>query len=436
MTLAAALRLARSGRPVFPCSHQKSPLVPRGLYAATTDPDTIGGWWKRWPDALPAVPAGTPTRSLLLDVDTHGGINGNDSLYDLQERFGNLPDTYEVLTPSGGRHLWFRIPEEVRIRNSAGELGIGLDVRGDGGYGIAEGALNGGAYEMEASSLPWEERAMAPDWLLDLCRDDRPADTDWTGGGASGPAVREGERNWEEFRLACSMRGRGCSTDTVLAALRADNDSRCVPPLPDRELVLIANGVGRYAPGATETQVRGGSERSISPFLFADDLSVITPTEYLVHGWIETGTVNVLFAPKDTLKSFVSIDLGLSCSACIPWHGMTTTPAALVYVAGEGNRGYRKRIKAWCIRHKVDMLSLPIAVSDRPMQVLDTPQLLEWRNHIAEVRERFGGLHLFVVIDTMSTNMGPGDENSSSDMGRFMAAIRIHIVTLGCCTCC
>src|SRR5262249_13771842 len=37
-----------------------------------------------------------------------------------------------ALTPSGGRHLYFRDPGNVR--NSTDKLAVGVDVRGDGGY--------------------------------------------------------------------------------------------------------------------------------------------------------------------------------------------------------------------------------------------------------------------------------------------------------------
>jgi hypothetical protein len=67
-------------------------------------------------------------------------------------------------TPSGGGHLYFRPPPGVEIRNSAGKLGPGLDVRGVGGYVVAPpSVIDGKAYRWDitepAKVLPeaWAE---------------------------------------------------------------------------------------------------------------------------------------------------------------------------------------------------------------------------------------------------------------------------------------
>ena len=36
--------------------------------------------------------------------------------------------------PSGGLHFFFRADDEARLRNSAGLLAVGVDVRGEGGF--------------------------------------------------------------------------------------------------------------------------------------------------------------------------------------------------------------------------------------------------------------------------------------------------------------
>lgn len=39
-----------------------------------------------------------------------------------------------ALTPSGGLHFYFKAGSESHLRNSAGLLAEGVDVRGEGGY--------------------------------------------------------------------------------------------------------------------------------------------------------------------------------------------------------------------------------------------------------------------------------------------------------------
>lgn len=75
--LAAALRYASAGWPVFPCTpdgtaapDHKAPLTAHGFKDATTDPARIRAWWHRWPDANVAIATGEPGPD-VLDVDNH-----------------------------------------------------------------------------------------------------------------------------------------------------------------------------------------------------------------------------------------------------------------------------------------------------------------------------------------------------------------------------
>jgi Bifunctional DNA primase/polymerase, N-terminal len=55
-------------------------------------------------------------------------------------------------TGGGGIHIFFRYPRETDIRNSAGLLGPGLDVRGEGGYVVVPPSRTQGPYRWVASS--------------------------------------------------------------------------------------------------------------------------------------------------------------------------------------------------------------------------------------------------------------------------------------------
>jgi hypothetical protein len=142
--LGAALYYATvRGYPVFPCHWQgerrKQPLLKHGLHDASSDPAVIRQLWARWPSALIGLPAGSPIKAVVLDIDVKdGGANGYDTLDELG--FAILPETPMVHTASGGLHLHFAAPPGG-LRNTNGArgrgIGPGLDWRGDGGYVIA-----------------------------------------------------------------------------------------------------------------------------------------------------------------------------------------------------------------------------------------------------------------------------------------------------------
>ena len=150
--------------PVFPCEPGgKRPLTYNGFWDASADPRRVGSWWRRWPEANLGVPTGERSGLLVLDVDPASG--GPESLAALEREHGPLPRTTRSRTGGGGTHVFFRYPASEEVRNSAGRLGPGLDVRGEGGYVVVPPSRTRGAYE-------WLDRAplAGPSWLLDCLR--------------------------------------------------------------------------------------------------------------------------------------------------------------------------------------------------------------------------------------------------------------------------
>lgn len=140
--LAAALAYAtREERPlpVFPAAvinRRKQPLVKIGRgeahgTGASTDPVQIRAWWRRWPLALIGMPTGRASGIDVLDVDRKGGVDGLETLRALGINPFELTSIVSQ-TPSGGFHFFFAAGQ-IPLRNSAGLIGPGVDVRGQGG---------------------------------------------------------------------------------------------------------------------------------------------------------------------------------------------------------------------------------------------------------------------------------------------------------------
>jgi hypothetical protein len=112
----------------------KLPASPHGLKDASTDVDQLVSWWLECPTFNVGIRTGAVSGIAVLDVDPEGDA----SLAELPP----LPHTWSSITPRG-RHFYFRHPGR-EVRNSAGKLGPGLDVRGDGGYVVAPPSIVGG----------------------------------------------------------------------------------------------------------------------------------------------------------------------------------------------------------------------------------------------------------------------------------------------------
>lgn len=157
----AALVLAAQGLPVFPCRENKAPACPHGFKDASAEPDRIRELWRKHPGPLIGVPTGPASGFDVLDLDPrHGAASW-------MEIFGaRLPATRIHVTRSGGWHMFFAA--DPAIRNSAGRVGPGVDVRGTGGF-IVWWPIAGGAIQSDAPIPPW------PRWLKHKAMPPAPA---------------------------------------------------------------------------------------------------------------------------------------------------------------------------------------------------------------------------------------------------------------------
>ncbi|MFJ1867600.1 bifunctional DNA primase/polymerase [Streptomyces sp. NPDC088097] len=219
-TLDVAAWMARQGYPVHPlapgtktpapnCSDCRDGRHPasecpcharggwcHGFHAATTDLPTLSRWWRTEPDFGIGVACG-PAGLVVIDVDAHeaplpdrqallpgiaidprvdltGLTSGFDTLA-LLAAYRSRPNpcedasTLRVRTPSGGMHVWYRMPVGApRFRCSSGSgskvaLAWQVDVRAVGGYIVAPSTrTKAGAYRpVPGARLP----APLPMWL-------------------------------------------------------------------------------------------------------------------------------------------------------------------------------------------------------------------------------------------------------------------------------
>jgi hypothetical protein len=237
----AALAYALAGLPVLPLAG-KVPRIVNGLNGASTDLAVVAEWWARWPEANIGIRTGTDSGLVVLDVDPCS--NGRATLEALRREYGPLPRTPTVLTGSGGEHMYFRYPATTEVRNSAGKLGAGLDVRGEGGYVVAPPSVHASGNRYTWVRSLDEPLADCPPWLLaSLPQGPRLAPPE----GVT-YLIPMGQRNAELASIAGTLRRRGLGESEILAALRAVNQERCRPALDAGEVERIAGSISRYPP--------------------------------------------------------------------------------------------------------------------------------------------------------------------------------------------
>lgn len=126
---------------------------------ATRDESAIRRWWtgtRTWNVGIACGPSGLLVIDLDIDDPDDTGHDRNARAEQGVERPRNgaaelariaaehgttVPATFSVVTPSGGRHHYYRAPGDLDLTVSQGRLGPGIDTRGRGGLVVAAGSV-------------------------------------------------------------------------------------------------------------------------------------------------------------------------------------------------------------------------------------------------------------------------------------------------------
>lgn len=136
---------------------------------------------------------------------------------------------------------------------------------------------------------------------------------------------------------------------------------------------------------------------------------------YLVKRLLMPGDVALCVGPPASGKTTIVPDWAWRIAAGLPFLGRRTCATAVLYCPLEDHDGLRRRFAALAIAH--DMPRPPIRLATRSVNLVE-----DGGAAIASVADEHGcGL---VIIDTLNAACPGLDENSPSEMGRAVAALR------------
>ena len=148
-------------------------------------------------------------------------------------------------------------------------------------------------------------------------------------------------------------------------------------------------------------------------------------TSWLTRGLLTQNCLACLFGDSGTLKSFLGVDLGASIASGKKFLNefANSKPGPVFYVAGEGGPGYPARIQAWLIsRNIANPEKIPFFVSRGAAYFLDRHSAEAANEAVEKLSQQYGS-PVLIIVDTLSRNFGPGDENSTADMTAFVGAM-------------
>jgi len=220
--------------------------------AASTNHNTIEGWWKERPDANIGIVTGRTSRIVVLDVDPRNG--GGESLAELIKKYGDIPNTITALSGGGGVHYYFSHPGGNIKSKAFGPDYPGLDIEADNGCIIAPPSLHKTREKyrwVEGLEPQCTEMAPLPGWILDQVRKKktkgRKSQSDQL---SQTPVFTKGYRNNSMIRAGGSLHQFCCTETEILQHLMLFNQNRCDPPLPESEVQSVADSAHKYQTGS------------------------------------------------------------------------------------------------------------------------------------------------------------------------------------------
>ncbi len=472
---AAALKLAKSGLPVFP-TNDKKPVwsnkelgVGRGeggYKIATRNPNRIKELFSHPRATELGVPMGEMSELMCIDVDLY---KHPDLQQWVDDNSSYLSRTMAHKTRSGGHHYFFKHPgNDVRFPSTMRQ---GVDIKAVGTGYVCFPPTEG--YKRINRSMP---KKFPMEFLSEALKAKGGTGRVTVGSAFNNatdeelieaiqsaaelyPALRslsfrmplrrldDGSSINEEQQVDILQNvmdssvaaepgharhddwadRRGKIPDLVNSAIEKHNkpifDAETTKILAEAKPIFDLNNMktkGTYAPGSINKHdaVRGERRRLITTDEMMSDLS---PPDWLINDYLESDTLAVLYGAPKSGKTFVVLDIALSVASGVSFHGKPVQQGAVIYVTGEGLSGLKRRTKAWCIEHQTDTTSLPVFWSRSGQPLTDRDEVFALSEDITFFANKFDKPIRLIVIDTLNRNFGGADENNTKDMTAFVS---------------
>lgn len=135
---------------------------------------------------------------------------------------------------------------------------------------------------------------------------------------------------------------------------------------------------------------------------------------WVVQGMIEQGSVTALAGEPGSGKTFLLLDLALHVAAGRDWFGRKVTRGVVLYIAAEAAESVQRRA-ALVWRVKFENANLPMVIMTEPALLGDdamcAPDREALERLVDAVAKEYGLPVVLVVVDTIASSMGNGNEN-------------------------
>ena len=183
-----------------------------------------------------------------------------------------------------------------------------------------------------------------------------------------------------------------------------------VPPSPAYVETAFAND-----------NIPGASKPARFDLTWFGDIGDSKPKKSFIKGMLGNGEFTTVSGLPGTGKSAIMTDAACHVAAAIDWQGRRVTSGLVVFIAAERKELTERRMLAFRKRHGVGKIPLLVIGGrfDLTTNLNDARAVSAAINGAAAAR---GLPCVWVIMDTLTRTFGPGDQNASKDMSRYIAS--------------
>ena len=160
-------------------------------------------------------------------------------------------------------------------------------------------------------------------------------------------------------------------------------------------------------------------------------ISQIESPDWLIENCFEKQKLITVFGEPKSGKSFIAIAMACAIAKGSDFYGHKATQAPVVYLAGEGVSGIRKRLGAYDqSKHGGTLAGVPLFLSNRGSRINEQEELGKLEAEINILQKDVGNVGL-IILDTFQRCFS-GDENSAQEVNKFIKAADQLIQTFNC----
>lgn len=221
---------------------QTTPIFTSGFKTATSDISVLREHWKNYPTSNFGLRVGNETGLIVLDIDIHE-VDGYKTLQVIEKTHETLPRTFEVSTPTGGKHYYYRLPKGVNVARQINQF-AGIDILTNGYVVAPPSSIDGNQYEVTNGNP--EELAEFPNWFLkvfETTTEQQEPQKFTLGKKYTGAFLDElvqgcenGGRNDWIMKQISKMLALGADLETIYKLILVVNDNFLSDPLPLDEI--------------------------------------------------------------------------------------------------------------------------------------------------------------------------------------------------------